>query len=202
MGWTTTSHYSKYNYDGSKKSLREICREEIGLNCDNENGTWKVIDDMATSNSYYAIVSRLNKKTNITHMFVAVCLITKNQRDGFGYKDMSECMHPYAYSVTQKFLDKVKALVPIEAYEHEGQRVNATEWRNGCQQYIEQNKAKKQNLLKFSKGTVFKYGKSELMIAGDKEQVRFSGNRKAHWAYPLTTGQWIKESQLKKATIL
>ena len=195
MGWTSFPLYDN-------KSNREIMRKEV--ESDNENGTWKVLEDMATGNSYFAIMSKLDKKTNMTSRFVIVCMIRRTRRE-FSYKDMAETSEPYVNNVNRKFLDKVYIMVNINAhYGHlpEQCRLQAFNWRTACENYIN---TRKENRAKIAKelpaGTKILYGKTEYMLL-QYEKVRFKGNRKAHFAYRTNTGAWIKESQVKKATIL
>ena len=115
MGWT-------FFENNASKTTRQIMREE--WECDNDMAKYSVIEDMATSNSYFAIICRTDKKTDKEENFVFVAMIRRTSSE-FGYKDMTESMGPNICNVNQKFLDKVNATVIP-------QNVYAKNWREDC----------------------------------------------------------------------
>lgn len=191
MGWTSFEHYGR----DTKTIMRET------LNGNNEHGTWQVIKDVTIAGGYVAIIDYLNKKENKQSKFVAVCFILRNKRT-FAYKDMTETMGPYITGVSDKFLRELDMMVPVSSYESEDGRKYAKEWRTRCRAANVTKTLVKENVAMFKKGSTFKYGDRTYIIVGEKEKVRFRGNRKAHFAFPLSNGSWIKESQLKKAKLI
>lgn len=70
--------------------------------------------------------------------FIGCDLLGTHGGAGYGYKDMSESMHPYQYSCPLKFLD----MVPVAC----------EEWREGVRKFHARNAAKRAR--KFSVGDV------------------------------------------------
>ena len=100
------------------------------VNCDNESGTWKVLD-IAIKNfrTAYMAVEITRKNPPIAPRVVAfVFLLGFRPKDEFdtGYKDMDETMGPYEAECPARILDK---LTPTD---HE----YALQWRAKCRENL------------------------------------------------------------------
>lgn len=67
----------------------------------------KTLTHCCKGNVLWAVQDYTSQTTGETHRFIACYLMQgrKDSRDGWGYKDMAESMHPYYYSCPRSYLD-------------------------------------------------------------------------------------------------
>jgi hypothetical protein len=117
MGWT-------YQCEGGM-SLKNFIAERVKTE-ENENGKWEYIKHALRGRCLWSIMVHTNKKTNpyTVTKIIAVDLIGGSEKNGWGYKDMSEEMGPCFYTCPLSYLDEVP---DPGSY--------ATEWRKAVREY-------------------------------------------------------------------
>lgn len=117
MGWY-------YTHDATRQ---DIIRE-LTKGSDNEERSYKTLAHAACGyTQLYAVHEITDKKTGKVERFIGVYLLQAD-RSGWGYKPMSESMHPYCFGCPLKYLDMVPEACP--------------EWRKGVREYWEKRNAK------------------------------------------------------------
>lgn len=107
MGWS-------FRKDSTRKELiADRIREQNAHNKDGEvGGKFTVLAHAARGNVLYKVVSITDLEGKEIERFIAIDLLGKEKGYGWGYKDLSESMHPYYYTCPLKYLD----MVPPEKY--------------------------------------------------------------------------------------
>lgn len=160
MGWL-------YQHKPYGMSASEFLRNEFS----NEN--FEVLD-VAVVKFREAYIALRHKKTN--EVFCVICLLDYRPHDyyNFGYKDMDETMHPYAYNCPERIL---KQLTPTD-------NENANQWRAICWERIQRRSKKVNNgdIIKFKYPLSFTDGTVEdtFRVLKDGRAVRFESARKAY----------------------
>ena len=83
--------------------------------CDGERFRSTVLDAAAVRSTVYAAIRSQDRETGADYVFCAVILFRNNERDGFGYKDMTECMGPYEVDCPDRIM---RLLSPVERIPH------------------------------------------------------------------------------------
>ena len=107
----------------SEQSKEQLVARRIRDNSTvNGERSWTHLAHSLRGNTLWSVVEMADISGN-RERFIFCDLLAKDKRsDWWGYKDMSECMHPYFYNCPLKFLD----MVPIVASEA---------WREGVRKY-------------------------------------------------------------------
>jgi len=98
MGWT-------HHIGATRKDIiADRTRDQ-----ENDSAKWTCIRHCCRGNTLWAVWSTTYKKgkwAGETHVYITCDLLAKSHDDyGWGYKDMSEEMHPYYYSCPLSYLD-------------------------------------------------------------------------------------------------
>ncbi len=119
MGWTYTTKQRG-------QSIKAFFAAQF--DCDNEHGTWKVLDCSSSLNVAFMAVEKTTKATGDREVFGLVCHIQHAPNDyyNFGYKDVTECMGPYQTECPARILD----LLTPTTNEY------ALEWRAACRKHV------------------------------------------------------------------
>ncbi len=125
MGWTET-------YKPQDVTPKQFLIDRV-LNCENEHGTWKVLDAAAKGGVLYAAVERTEPGRK-PFVFAAVVLYRCKSRDDYNiaWKDMSEGMGPFECDCPARILD---LLSPTK-------KEYALAWRKRCREKIAMAKSK------------------------------------------------------------
>lgn len=156
MGWTN-QHAEFYKKNGEidrKAELDKIFSQEEHDGSDYNGGTchypqYKVLKSTMVGTVYYAAIEISEEATpEDTRVFAMVALTSVDKKDyfNFGYKDMSESMHPYYYDCPKGILD---LLTHTDIKE-------ANDWRGTCREKLK-NKKEKTGLNHLPIGTQIKF---------------------------------------------
>lgn len=110
MGWL-------FPYGMSRKELITDCLR----GWHSPNGSSQSIAHCTRGNILWVVWERYTQSTGHFER-VILCIMLQRSKDGWGYKDMDEAMHPYYYTCPLKYLK----MVP---------HVQSKEWREGVKSY-------------------------------------------------------------------
>lgn len=96
MGWLFTQDASKADI------IRELTRPE-----DNATQRRQTLTHCVRGNVLWAVVEITAKQQARRERFIVCYLLASERGYGWGYKDMTESMHPYYYSCPLKYLEMV-----------------------------------------------------------------------------------------------
>lgn len=119
-------------------------------------------------------------------VFAVVCLLDYRPNDyyNFGYKDMSENMHPYYYNCPERIF---KLLTPTD-------NPSAREWREKCWKRLQERKVRprlqKGKVIQFESPITFSSGRRESTFRIDNPQRLWVSDRYG-WRYKLS--RWVIE---------
>lgn len=120
MGWT---YYRATHYKNGRIDRLAECRAEFGKNPNRAT----IVKDSLVGTTYYAAI----KQTKTGEIW-ALIVLTQTDKEEFGYKDMSEDMHPYYYDCPIGILN---LLSPTNNKE-------TLKWRNLCREKHSKNAPK------------------------------------------------------------
>ncbi|NHM25946.1 hypothetical protein G7K71_02755 [Desulfofundulus sp. TPOSR] len=151
MGWTFTQKYHG-------ESIKEFFKKEFDYRRD-DGRYGRVIDCAVVNLSTAYIAYEMGDGTGKREVTAIVCLLrfVPNAPDGcnFGYKDMTENMHPYYYDCPERIL---KLLTPTD-------NESALRWREKCWENIRTRKARprlvKGAVIEFTEPITFRSGRQE-----------------------------------------
>ena len=103
MGWLFQSRPLRH------ETPVDYFRRELTFNRDGVSAT--VLDAAAVKGTVYAAVQQRNEAEGTDYVFCAVILFKNSERDGFGYKDMTECMGPCEVDCPDRIM---RLLSPVE----------------------------------------------------------------------------------------
>lgn len=154
MGWL----YS-YNWQ-SQKEVEEHLIVQI------EQAGYKVLDKSSCWGEFYALREHPNGQRNI---FVALIKGTKPSRykcGEFGYKNMDESVHPYAYNCPERLLAK-----STDQSEH------AIEWREKCRKLRKEKRLQTKVLKALKEGDKLLTSFGELIFMYRHKSTQFVAKR-------------------------
>lgn len=124
MGWDFTQNASKSDIV-----------HQLTKNWENELYSCTCLRHSLVGSVLWSVWDRKNKSTNQTERYINCDLIQKQKDFGYGYKGMSESMHPYYYSCPLSYLN----MTPVASQE----------WRDKVREY-HNKKTRKLNI-----GTIY-----------------------------------------------
>lgn len=156
MGWTFT-HKPK------TKSVLDFFKEEF-----NTPNKFEVLDGAVAElkEAYFAVRRTLPDGTS--HVFAMICLLEYRNKDrfNFGYKDMSEFMHPYSYKCPERIF---KMLTDIP-----DQSEDSKNWRRITAEHI----AERKSCIKLHDGAVIKLKEPVRFRSGETSDIFICANAK------------------------
>lgn len=143
MGWTRYHAQTDVRKTANRK--KELDNQ---WTCESKETTWEVLKSSMVGTVYYSAIKRTDKETGTSKVFAMVCLTSIMTGDywNFGYKDMTEDMHPHYYDCPESIL---KLLTPTEDDW-------SNEWRSNCKEQAKQKKALKTQMKGFKEGDKIK----------------------------------------------
>jgi len=97
----------------------------------------EIVDSAKVGGTVYLAAKVTDKATDTAYTTAYVILFKNSQKDGFGYKDMSETMGPCEASAPDRLLAKLSPVDDLPS--HPEARAWAQKWRTAC---VEGRKAK------------------------------------------------------------
>lgn len=120
MGWS-------FSYEPQSKSSLIKERTERQWNI-SQTKSWTCLAHAVRGNVLWTVWEIADISSNVPRRFIGCDLLGTHGGEGWGYKDMSEEMHPYFYSCPLSYLE----MVPVAS----------EEWRAGVRAYHAKRKRK------------------------------------------------------------
>lgn len=162
MGWM-------YVRRRAGQSHRDFFQGEFGADC-------QILDSHTTRFTFYAACEHA-RKPGIVFAVVVLFRYAPKARYNFGYKDMDETVHPYAYDCPVRILDR---LTPTDS-------AGANEWRALCRKRNSKPTVRIGETIELARPVPF---------AGIFESRMVRVNRKAYQS--LDTGRLLRFGNLKE----
>ena len=119
MGWLFRQGASKSD------TIRDLVKSE-----ENDKRRWDTIAHCVRGNVLWTVAQITFKQDNRQERFITCYLLQKSEGCGWGYKDMTEGMHPYHYSCPLKYLD----MTPVA---NEAWRTEVRAYHQRCNKKVE-----------------------------------------------------------------
>ena len=120
------------------------------LTFDRDGVSAMVLDAAAVKGTVYAAVRNRNVAESTDFVFCAVILFKNSERDGFGYKDMTECMGPCEIDCPDRIM---RLLSPVEQIPNPSY---AAAWRLRVAENKEQRRATKRMAAQLKPGVTIR----------------------------------------------
>lgn len=151
MGWT-------YTYKGKKESIKDFFRRKFDY--EREDGRYGRVVDCAVVGLRTAYIAyETGDAAGSREVSAVVCLLDYRPHDchNFGYKDMSETMHPFCYDCPERIL---RLLTPTDSE-------SANRWREKCWENVRARKARP----RLAKGVVIEFDEPVVFSSGFEERT-------------------------------